>query len=251
MFRTVYPNASKFKKLIGALVKLSDELPFYVTRNGLDIKVLSPDKTMLAIASLSSIEFEELEVEGEEAVVIVSSTDLKKIIKRASRNDSLLITVNKETNELVITIKDRKTGVEREFTAPLIPKPPEPIPELQLELSVSFTMLSQDFKDIVSDLKIIGEEAIFTYENGAILIKSTEHQKEYICVLKEGSPLILLSSMVDKARASYNVEMIIATARASGVSKNVNISFDTDKPMQILYELAGGGKLTYWIVPRL
>ncbi|MEM4717958.1 MAG: DNA polymerase sliding clamp [Desulfurococcaceae archaeon] len=250
MFRVVYPNASKFKKLIQALVKLSDELPLYITRNGLDIKVLSPDKTMLAIASLSSIEFEEFEVEGE-VVVIVSSTDLKKIIKRASRNDSLIITMNKETNELVIAIKDRKTGVEREFTSPLIPKPPEPIPELQLDLPVSFTMLSQDFKDIVSDLKIIGEEAIFTYENGVIVIKSTEHQKEYVCILKEGAPLILLSSMVDKARASYNVEMIIAAARASGVSKNVNISFDTDKPMQILYELAGGGKLIYWIVPRV
>jgi DNA polymerase III sliding clamp (beta) subunit (PCNA family) len=49
LFKATYPNASKFKKIIQALVKLSDEIPFYVTSNGIDFKVLTPDKTMLAV----------------------------------------------------------------------------------------------------------------------------------------------------------------------------------------------------------
>lgn len=249
MFKIVHPNASKIKRIVQAVFKLSDELPFYITRNGLDIKVLSPDKTVLAIASLSSLEFEEYNVE-EETVVIVPTTDLRKVIKRATRNDSLSLSINKETNELIVSLKDRKTSMEREFTVPIIPKPPEPVPEIQLDLPVSFTMLSQDFKDIVGDLKTIGEEALFIYENGVIIIKSTEHQKEYSCTLREGAPLIMLSSAVDKARSSYNIEMIVAVARASGVAKNVSISFDTGKPMQVVYELTGGGRLTFWIVPR-
>ncbi|MEM0001435.1 MAG: DNA polymerase sliding clamp [Desulfurococcaceae archaeon] len=250
MFKALYPNANKLKKLIQALAKLSDELPFYVTNNGIEIKVLSPDKTMLAIATLSSLEFEELSVE-EETTFIVSTTELKKIIRRATRNDVVFMTINKESNELVMVFRDKKTGVEREFGIPIIPKPPEPIPELQLDLSVSFTMLSHDFKDIVGDLNLVGEEAVFMYENGAIIIKSVEQQKEYECILREGAPLILLTSNVDKARASYNIEMLIVAARAASASKNVTISFDTDKPIKIEYDLAGGGKLAYWIVPRI
>ncbi|MEM4661440.1 MAG: DNA polymerase sliding clamp [Desulfurococcaceae archaeon] len=250
MFKVLYPNASKLKKVVQALSKLSDEFPLYVTGNGMDIKVLSPDKTMLAVLTLPSLVFEEFSVD-EETTIITSATELRKIIRRASRNDALLLTISKETDELVLVLKDRKTGIEREFGVPLIPRPPEPVPELQLDLPISFTMLSKDFKDLVGDLKLVGEEALFSYEDGKVIIRSVEQQKEYVCELREGNPLILLASTVEKARVSYSIEMLMVAAGAAEASKHVIISFDTGKPLKIEYELAGGGKLTYWIVPRM
>jgi proliferating cell nuclear antigen len=248
LFKVTYPNASKLKKIIQALVKLSDELPLYITSSGVEIKVLTPDKTMMAVVTLPGMEFEELVVE-EETAIIVPTSELKKVFRRATRNDSVHLTINKEAGELVIVFRDRKTGVEREFGIPLVPKPPEPMPELQLDLAVSFTMLSQDFKDIIGDLKLVGEEATFIYEDGTIQIKATEAQKEYVCILREGAPLIFLSSSVDKAKATYSIDMLTVVAKASTASKNVTISFDTGKPAKIEFDL-GGGKLTYWIVPR-
>lgn len=250
MFKALYPNANKLKKAIQALSKLSDEFPLYVTNNGIDIKVLSPDKTMLAVLTLPSLVFEEFSVD-EETTLIVPATELRKVIRRAGRNDALLLTTSKETDELILALKDRKTGVEREFGIPLVPRPPEPVPELQLDLSISFTMLSKDFKDLVGDLKLVGEEALFSYEEGKVLIRSVEQQKEYICELKEGNPLVLLTSTVEKAKVAYNIEMLVVVAGAAEASKHVTISFDTGKPLKVEYELAGGGKLTYWIVPRV
>ncbi len=248
MFRATHPNASKLKKIFQALVKLSDEIPFFVSSNGVEIKVLSPDKTILAVVSLPGMEFEELVVE-EETQFIVPTSELKKIIRRASRNDVVTLTINKETGELVMILRDRKTGVEREFGIPLIPRPVEAIPEMKLDLAVSFSMLSQDFKDIAGDLKLIGEEVVFSYEEGSIVIKSVEQQKEYVCILREGAPLILLNSDVEKARASYSIDAVIVAARAAGASKNVVVAFDTGKPLKVEYDL-GGGRLVYWIAPR-
>lgn len=250
MFRVSYPNASRLKQVVQALAKLSDELPLYVTQSDISVKVLSPDKTMLVVLNIPSLVFEEYTVD-EEATLIVPATEFRKVVRRATRNDTLILAVSRETNELIATLRDRKTGIEREFRIPLVPKPPEPVPELQVDLSISFSILSQDLKNIVGDLKLVGEEATFIYEDGKITIKASEQQKEYICELREGSPLILLTSAVDRAAASYNIEMLLVASQPVAVSKSATVSFDSGKPMKIEYELEGGGKLVYWIVPRL
>ncbi|MCC6010797.1 MAG: DNA polymerase sliding clamp [Desulfurococcaceae archaeon] len=250
MFRVTHPNASKLKRVLQVLTKISDEVPFFITQDALEVKVISPDKTVMGVFRAPSIIFEEYSVEGEESF-IVSGTELKKAVKRAGRNDAAVFELDRESGVLKLTLRDRKTGLEREIGVPLIPKPVEPLPELQVDLSVTFTMLSQDFKNIVSDLKLVGDEAIFTYEAGKITIISTEQQKEYKCDLAEGNPLIILSSTVEKARSSYSIDLLVEAARPASATKNITISFDTSKPMKVEYDIGDGSKLIYWLVPRI
>jgi proliferating cell nuclear antigen len=250
VFRVTHPNASKLKRVLQVLTKISDEVPFFITQDALEVKVISPDKTVMGVFRAPSIIFEEYSVEGEESF-IVSGTDLKKAVKRAGRNDAAVFELDRESGVLKLTLRDRKTGLEREIGVPLIPKPVEPLPELQVDLSVTFTMLSQDFKNIVSDLKLVGDEAIFTYEAGKITIISTEQQKEYKCDLAEGNPLIILSSTVEKARSSYSIDLLVEAARPASATKNITISFDTGKPMKVEYDIGDGSKLIYWLVPRI
>jgi proliferating cell nuclear antigen len=250
VFRVTHPNASKLKRVLQVLTKISDEVPFFITQDALEVKVISPDKTVMGVFRAPSIIFEEYSVEGEESF-IVSGTELKKAVKRAGRNDAAVFELDRESGVLKLTLRDRKTGLEREIGVPLIPKPVEPLPELQVDLSVTFTMLSQDFKNIVSDLKLVGDEAIFTYEAGKITIISTEQQKEYKCDLAEGNPLIILSSTVEKARSSYSIDLLVEAARPASATKNITISFDTSKPMKVEYDIGDGSKLIYWLVPRI
>jgi len=250
VFKITYPNASKLKRVFQVLVKISDEVPFFATSEALEVKVMSPDKTVMGVFRAPSIVFEEYNIDGEESF-IVSGTELKKAVKRAARNDVAVLELDREGGVLKFTLQDKKTGLERELAVPLIPKPVEPLPDIQLDLSVTFTMLSQDFKNIVGDLKLVGDEATFIYEAGKITIISTEQQKEYKCDLTEGNPLILLSSIVEKARASYSIDLLVEAVRAATIAKNVTISFDTGKPMKVEYDIGDGSKLIYWLVPRI
>ncbi len=250
LVKVAYPNASKLKRVFQVLVKISDELPFFITQEAFEVKVISPDKTIMGIFRAPSVVFEEYSISEEEGF-IVSGTELKKAVKRAAKNDVAVFELDKENSILKITLRDKKTGLERELGVPLVPKPIEPLPELQLELGVTFTMLSQDFKNIIGDLKLVGDEAVFTYEAGKIIITSTEQQKEYKCELLEGNPLILVSSLVEKARASYSIDLLVEAARATSVAKNVIISFDTGKPLKVEYDIGDGSKLMYWLVPRI
>jgi proliferating cell nuclear antigen len=250
VFRITHPNASKLKRVFQVLVKIGDEVPFFITQDALEVKVISPDKTVMAVYRAPSIMFEDYSVEREESF-IVTGTELKKAVKRAGRNDAAIFELDRESGVLKLTLRDRKTGLEREIGVPLVPKPVEPLPELQVDLSVTFTVLSQDFKNIVGDLKLVGDEATFIYEAGKITIISTEQQKEYRCDLAEGNPLILVTSTVEKARSSYSIDLLVEAARAASAAKNITVSFDTGKPMRVEYDIGDGSKLLYWLVPRI
>jgi proliferating cell nuclear antigen len=127
VFRVTHPNASKLKRVLQVLTKISDEVPFFITQDALEVKVISPDKTVMGVFKAPSIIFEEYSVEGEESF-IVSGTELKKAVKRAGRNDAAVFELDRESGVLKLTLRDRKTGLEREIGVPLIPKPVEPLP---------------------------------------------------------------------------------------------------------------------------
>ncbi len=249
MFRAVYPSASKFKYITQTLAKIVDEIPFYAEPDNLEVRVLSPDKTTMTILKIPSIAFEEYLCD-EETFFVVSSDELNRIARRGTRNDVIVLEVDMENKVLKFMFKDKKTGIERVFHLGLKERVEERLPEPSLELAVTARLLSDDYKNIIRDLKIVGEEVVFMYREGKLTIKSSTQQKEYEGVFEQDNPLITLSSTVDQAVARYSVGLLEATLKAATASKNVEIQFDTDKPLRVEFELPTGGSIIYWIAPR-
>lgn len=250
MFRAVYPKAPKFKYITQALAKISDEASFYTSIDGVEIKALSPDKTALIVVKLPSIVFEEYNVDDKESFKVASS-EFNKVARRAGRNDALILELMRENNVVKVGYRDRKTGVEREFYVNLSSPFAEEIGEPELELTVTVRMLSGDLKQIVRDVKVIGEEALFHYRDNKLFVKTTVQQKEYTCELSEGNPLAYISSTKDEVKSTYSVDVLETVLKAIASSKNVTLQFDDNKPMRIEFELIGGGSILYWIAPRV
>ncbi|MEM0355205.1 MAG: DNA polymerase sliding clamp [Desulfurococcaceae archaeon] len=250
MFKAIYPKASRFKPLAQAIAKISDEAPFYVSVDGLEIKTLSPDKTALLIIKLPAIVFEEFSIEDKVSFSVASS-ELNRVSRRAGRNDSMVMELIKENNVLRIGYRDAKTGIERSFYLNLLNYELKELSEPKIDFNVTVKMLTSDFKHIIRDVKAIGEEAVFHYRDNKLYVISRTMQKEYVGEFSEGNPLTYLSSTKDDVKASYSIDILEAAIKATAASKTLTIQFDQDKPMRIEFEIVGGGSLIYWIVPRV
>ncbi len=250
MFRASYTATSKFKYIAQTIAKLTDEAPFYATQDALEVRILSPDKTTLTIVKIPSIAFEEYEVDGE-VFFVISADELNKIVRRGTRNDILVFELLEDKNQLRIVFRNKKTGVERSFLLETKPRTMEKIPEPQIELGVTARFVADDYKHIIRDLKIIGEEAVFHYKDGKLYILSHAEQKEYRGEFSEGNPLTYLSATVDEARAKYSVSLLETTLKPVQAAKFVTLSFDREKPLKIEFEITEGGYIIYWIVPRV
>jgi proliferating cell nuclear antigen len=178
LFKATFTAVSKFKYIAQTLAKITDEAPFYATPEELEAKILSPDKTTLTILKIPSIAFEDYSVDEEEFFV-VSSDELNKVLRRGTRDDILEFNLDKENGRLKIIFRNKKTGMERTFYLELKPRAKEELPEPKLELGVSIKLLPDDYKQIIRDVKVVGEEAVFHYKDGKFHVYSMSQQKEY------------------------------------------------------------------------
>ena len=247
-FRAVYPNATKFKYIVQTIVKLADLVPLTADEKGLRVVILSPDKTTMTILSLPAESFEEYEV-SEKVEFHLASDELNRVAKRGSRNDKVELVAEPERFKMVFV--DQKSGVTRSFYLQYREAVAEPVRELRLELPVMVRMLASDFKEILRDAKLVGDELIFSVEDGKLVVRSESQQREYTNIMREGSPLISLSYPEgQEVSARYGLDALQAVVKAASAAEAMTLEFGKDLPMKLTFELPMGGTLVYWVAPR-
>ncbi len=248
-FRAVYPNATKFKYIVQTIVKLADLVPFTADEKGLRVVILSPDKTTMTILSLPAESFEEYEVAEGKVEFHLASDELNRVAKRGTRNDKVELVAEPERFKMVFV--DQKSGVTRTFYLQYKEAVAEPVRELKLDLPVMVRMLASDFKEILRDAKLVGDELVFSVEDGKLVVKSESQQKEYTNIMREGSPLISLSYPEDQeVVARYGLDALQAVVKATSAAEAMTLEFGKDLPMKLTFELPMGGTLIYWVAPR-
>ncbi len=250
MFKAIYPNAVKFKYIAQTMAKITDDVPFTASEEGLSASVLSPDKTTMTVLSIPSTAFEEFEVDGKTSF-IVSSSELNRIARRGTRNNSIEFLLEEEERRLRVSFIDEKTGLTRTFYLQLREGVVEPLREIKLELPVSVRMLASDFKDLLRDAKIVGDEIELVAEGSRLEARCVTQQKEYYNIMEEGAPLISIMNSGGKASARYSLDALQAALKATSAAESMTLEFGQDLPLKLVFELPGGGVLTYWVAPRV
>lgn len=248
-FRVIYPSASKYKYIAQTLAKIADEIPFTASEGGLLVKLLSPDKTTMITLTIPSLAFDEYEC-SEETTFIVNSDEFNRTIRRGTRNDMLEMILEKEYRRLRIAFIDKKLGYRRTFYVLLKEGVVEKLPEPKLELPVAVRMISNDFKNLISDAKIVGDEIEFIATSEKLEARVVTPQKEYYNIMKLDKPLISLIVENGEVRATYGIDLLEATLKATSASETVTLEFGSSLPMKLTFDVPGGGTLVYWVAPR-
>lgn len=249
VFRAVYSATPKFKYIAQTLVKVADTIPFLATPDGIVVRTLSPDKTTMISLSLPAIAFDEYECDSEEGF-LVSSDEFNRIIKRGTRNDILEMILEREYRRLRIVFRDKKTGVIRTFNVQLREGSVEKLSEPKIELSATIRMLASDFKNLVRDAKIVGDEIEFITTKDKFIAVTETQQRVYRCVMELDRPLISLIVKKDEVRSTYGIELLEATLKAAMAANTLTLEYGENLPVKVEFDVPGGGLLTYWVAPR-
>ncbi len=248
MFRFRFSDARLWRYMVASIEKIIDEGVFVATQEGLSLRALDTSRVAMVDLFYPSDAFQEYEVEGEEAEFGVSFNILAKILRRAQKTDELELRIQ----EPYIDIIFHGRGMRR-FRIPLITLSYEKLPEPKLSFNVTARLLGTTFREVVRTLEPIADAIILeASEDGDKLFARGEgdvEQAEMELSLDRGSLLDLQVESPD--RSAYTLEYFSEMIQAAQAADTTVIRFTEDAPVRVDMEYKLGGRLTFYVSPRI
>ncbi len=247
MFRFEFADARVWRYMVASIEKILDESVFVASSEGLSLRALDTSNVVMVDLFYPADAFREFEVEGDEFEFGVSFPLLVKVLRRARKEDSLVL----EVDESRITVKFVGRGTRR-FTIPQISLSYEKLPEPRIDFQVEAKMLSTTFRDAIRDLEPIADVVVLqALDEDRLLLRGSGDvvSAETELSLERGS--MIEYSVEDQARASYTLEYFSYMLQAAQAADMATIRFSEDAPVKVDLEYQAGGRLTFYVSPRV
>lgn len=248
MSRLRFRDATVWKYSIVAISKIIEEAAFVINEDGLRLKAIDPSSTILVDFYIPSSAFSEYALEGAEHVISVNMEDLARILKRAGKNDELVLSVT-EISKLGVILEGRGS---RKFVLPALESRAEEMPEIEFEIAFSGAMLSSMFKQIVKEMKPISDVIEFeaNSEDQKLYVRATGEIANAEHEIDLASGVLIEYELKNSARSKYSSEYLADIATAAPAAENVRIGFGDETPILIDFVLPYGGSLKFYVAPR-
>ncbi|MCI4407822.1 MAG: proliferating cell nuclear antigen (pcna) [Thermofilum sp.] len=242
----VFPDAREWKYIIESISTIVDEANFVLSPDGLKLRALDAGRVAMVELYIPANLFKEYNVE-QNTKIGVTLEDLNNILKRAKKEDEVWFEAY--AGRLIITLAGR---VERRFKLPITDISGQELPEPKLNLTVAAKMMSDTFKDVLEDAELVSETVKIKAENGKLLFSAKGDRGEVEDKLSIETGSLIEIDAKDNAEAIYGLDFLEKIiSKAYKVSDVLGLRFATNMPLELTFEIAGGGTLKYLLAPRM
>jgi len=236
-------NSRILKGIVETLASIIDETEFRVTPKEFTISAMDPSRICLLKLSIKKDDFDDYQC-SKESKVGLNLDDLDKILKRSAANDSVEIDFN-ETDQK-IKIKMQREGLSRTMDN-----------LLKIEYPSNWVIAPDFLVEAIKDAEIYSEILNINANEGQGLIFSSSGQiGEMEYDLNEDD--LIESELKGSSSGAYSLTFLAysltflkAILKIASITEKLEISLKTDHPLKMNFDLLEGGKLSYFLAPRV
>ena len=247
--RFKFRDARTWRYMASSIEKIIEEGVFVAGPEGLSLRALDTSHVAMVDLFYPADAFEEWSVEGEEYTFGVSFKEFSKVLRRATKDDNLVLEVDEARITVELVALGR--GVRR-FRIPQIHLAYEKLGEPRIEFTVHAKMLGTTFREAIKDLEVVGDAIVFQAVEGkdAMILRAVGdvEQGEVGLSVEDGTLLDFQASEAD--RSAYTLEYFREMLPAAQAADAVAIHYAADVPIRVDMEYGGGGRLTFYVSPR-
>ena len=251
LFSATTRTAELWKSISSAITTIIDEAHFEATADGLQFRSMDPSHVALIDISCPALAFEKFECSSPTKFGF-RVNDFAKIIKRASSNDSIEVTVQ----DSMLTVKT--TGsYSRNYKLKLIESANSgsstPLPKLTFENKLVMAPATLD--KILSDIEVIESKITIetTKDNQAIFSTNSDLGEAKVTIDdKSGIDNLKEISVTQPSKATFSTEFISRVVKAIGSSsQEIVTEYAANKPLKMTFVLPNAVKVEFFMAPRV
>lgn len=248
--RLRFRDARVWRYAISSIEKIIDEGIFIATPEGLSLRALDTSHVAMVDFNFPRESFDEYNIEGDEVNFGVSFKEFLKVLRRALKDDQLILSV--EESFLLVEFESPGRGI-RKFRIPQIFLSMERLGEPRIEFTVKAKMLGTTFRDAIKDLEVVGESVRMQASDDdqrLILTSIGDIENAEVELSTENQSLLEFEVIEPTVRSSYSLEYFSEMLPAAQVADSVTLMYAEMAPARVDVEYGLGGRLTFYVSPR-
>jgi proliferating cell nuclear antigen len=247
MFKAVLADSRVWKNIIESISTLVEEGVFIADPSGIKLRAMDPSRVAMVDMELPKAAFESYECAAEMPIG-VNFEDMKNIMKRAGSGEKLELEKGDDEARLKIRFKGKSS---RTFSLPLLDLGKEELSAPRIPFNVTVKTPAGTLLDAIKDAEVVSDFVKVAAEEGILKVSATGDRGEVDVVITKESGELLSIELKEPAHALYSLTYLGKMMVASSLSEISVVMFSTDMPLRLDFNLSSGGKIVYYLAPRM
>lgn len=248
MFKIKMTDPKLLRDMFSAIAILVDEATFNVDPEGIQLRAMDPSRVAMVDFKWSKDVFDDYQCDQPQKMCI-NISELLKLLRRASREEVIEISLNPENARLQISITGRYT---RTFNMPTLEPQEEEAPTPKITFKVQAKITTDGLRQAIEDAQLVSDHVRIEADNEKLVLNATGDLMGANIELKKGSDTLLDLQVQEPSKATFSLSYLAEIIKAASASSEIaTIEFANDMPIHIDFQQPKEGKLTYYLAPRI
>ena len=247
MFKSVLADSRVWKNIIESISTLVEEGVFIADPSGIKLRAMDPSRVAMVDMELPKAAFEAYEC-ATEVPIGVNFEHMKNIMKRSGSNEKLELEKADDEARLKIRFKGKSS---RTFSLPLLDLGKEELSAPRIPFNATVKTPASTLLDAIKDAEVVSDFVKVATEEGVLKVSASGDRGEVEVVITKESGELLSIEMKEPAHALYSLTYLSKMMVASSLSEISIVMFSTDMPLRLDFNLSSGGKIVYYLAPRM
>jgi len=245
--KVVFQDAKLWKSVVQALSTMVDETAFIFAPEGVRMRAMDPSRIAMVDFEMPSTSFEEYVCDAETKVG-VNLDQLNKLVKRASAGEKLELELKPGEGRLKLKFRGRATRV---FAVPLIDLGYEELPTPRVSFNAQVRLLADAVEDALRDAELVSDHVKIQATQEELTFQASSDKGESSTTFTKDGGALLELNVKEPSRSMYSLTYLLDMMKAAAAADILELRFSTNIPLTLIFDLPGGGKIQYWLAPRL
>jgi proliferating cell nuclear antigen len=248
MFKLKVADAKQLRDMITSISILVDEATFKLDAEGMKLRAMDPSRVAMIDFEWPKTVFEEYTC-TEPTKMCINITELLKLLKRASKDETLELSIDEKTGKLQITISGRYT---RNFTMPTLEASEEEVPTPKITFNAKIKATTEGLSQAIEDAQLVSDHVKIEADPEKVVFNAAGDLMGATITLQKGSDTLLELDAKEPQKATFSLSYLTEIIKAASATSDIaTLEFSSDMPIKLDFQQTKEGKLTFYLAPRI